>query len=79
VYYGLRNDPVLEGQSKAAQPDALTLLIGLPLGVVVMAAILGAIVWLERFLAGGNRGLLTFPWVGQCDFIAVVVGRGRRG
>jgi hypothetical protein len=73
VYYGLREGPLLEGRSEAAQPDALTVLIGLPLGVAVMVAILGAIVWLERLLAGGNTSLESVAWTGFRLLWALVV------
>jgi hypothetical protein len=72
VYYGFRKDPVLERRSAAA-PDALTVLIGLPLGIAVMVAMLGAIVWLERLLAGGNTSLASVAWTGVRLLWALVV------
>ena len=64
VYYGLRSDADLEARWKAGKPDPLIMLIGLPLGVAVLIAVLGGIVWLEHLVSGGDTRLASVAWTG---------------
>jgi hypothetical protein len=73
VYYGLRKDPDLEARWKSGHTDARTVLIGLPLGVAVMVAVLGAIVWLERVVSGGDTRVASVAWAGLRLLWALVV------